>query len=248
MEFETIVYHKKNNILLILLNRPDRLNAINNKLSEELEGAIDEAAKDSEVKVIIFSGKGESFCAGGDIKDMNFNSLEEVEIFFKKVQALFNKIENIEKPTIAAINGYALGGGCELALLCDIRIASERSTIGVPEIKMGFLPGGGGTQRLPRLIGTSYALEMLFTGESLNAEAAYRIGLVNKLVGHEMLIDEAMKFAEVLANKSSPALKMAKKLVYGGINMDLRSALEFEIQCVSHLSFNAMKNVAKKIR
>ena len=113
---------------------------------------------------------------------------------------------------------------------------------------MGFLPGGGGTQRLPRLIGISNALEMLFTGESLNAEAAYRIGLVNKVVGHEKLIEEAMKLAEVLANKSLSALKMAKKLVYSGINMDLRSALEFEIQCVSHLSFNAMKDSMRKTK
>jgi enoyl-CoA hydratase len=240
MEFETIVYQKQNKILEIILNRPDRLNAINKKLSEELEGAIDVAAEDSEVKVIIFSGNGNSFCAGADIKEMNFNSLEEVEVFLKKIHALFNKIENIEKPTIAAINGYALGGGCELALLCDIRIASERSTIGVPEIKMGFLPGAGGTQRLPRLIGIGNALEMLFTGEPLDANSAYRIGLFNKVVEHGKLMDEALKLAGILVDRSALAIKMAKKLVKNGINMDLKSALKFEIQCVGYLSFNAI--------
>lgn len=245
MDFETIIYQKQNNMLQIILNRPDQLNAINKKLSEELERAIDEGAKDSEVRVIVFSGNGKSFCAGADIRELSFNSVEEAENFFKKVHILFNKIENIEKPTIAAINGYALGGGCELALVCDLRIASEKASMGVPEIKMGFLPGAGGTQRLPRLVGISSALEMIYTGEPLNAHAAYRIGLVNKVVEHGKLMDEVMELAEILVNKSPLALKMAKKIVKNGINMNLKSALEFEIQCVSYLSFNAMKEAKR---
>lgn len=246
MEFETIIYQKQNNILEIILNRPERLNALNKKLSEELERAISEANKDNDVKVIIFSGKGKSFCAGADISEIDFNSVEEAEDFLKNAHALFNKIENIEKPTIASINGPAFGGGCELALVCDIRIASERSVIGMPEIKMGFLPGGGGTQRLPRLIGISNALEMIFSGEPLNAHEAYRIGLVNKVVEHEKLMDEAKKLAEILSKRSPLALKKAKKLVKNGINMDLKSALEFEIQCVSYLSSNAIKEARLK--
>lgn len=245
MDFKTLMYQEKNNILEIILNRPDRLNALNRELTEELERAVNEAEKDNEVKVIIFSGYGKSFCAGADISDIDFNSVEEAEIFFKRTHALFNKIENIEKPTIAAINGYALGGGCELALVCDIRIASERSTIGVPEIKMGVLPGAGGTQRLPRLVGIGNALEMIFTGEPLDAQAAHRIGLVNKVVMHEKLMDEVTKLAKILVNKSPLALKMAKKLVKNGINLDLKSALEFEIQCVSRLPFNVTKEAKK---
>ncbi len=245
MNFETILYAKENNVLKIILNRPDRGNAINKILLDELEQAINMAEKDGEVKVLVFSGKGKGFCAGGDVKEINFNSVEDFQEFFKKTHGVFNKIENIEKPTIAAINGYALGGGCEIALLCDIRIASEKSTIGLSEIKMGLLPGAGGTQRLPRLIGVSRALEMIYTGEPLDADTAYRIGLLNKIVPHERLMDEATKFAEMLANRSPQALKLAKKLVRNGINMDLKSAIEFETQCVSHLSFNAFKEVKK---
>lgn len=246
METKTILYQKEHNILKIILNRPDRLNAMNKMLFEELEKAIVEAEKDDEVKVIIFSGNGKSFSAGADIKEIGFNSVEEFQDFFKMVHALFNKIESFEKPTIAAINGYALGGGCELALLCDVRIASERSTIGLPEIKMGFLPGAGGTQRLPRLIGISNALEMIFTGESFDAHSAYRIGLVNKVVAHEKLMDEAMKLAGTLANKSLSAVKIAKKLVRSGINMDLKSALELETRFVSELSFKAIQDAKRK--
>jgi enoyl-CoA hydratase len=245
MNFETILYAKENNVLKIILNRPDRGNAINKILLDELEQAINMAEKDGEVKVLVFSGKGKGFCAGGDVKEINFNSVEDFQEFFKKTHGVFNKIENIEKPTIAAINGYALGGGCEIALLCDIRIASEKSTIGLSEIKIGLLPGAGGTQRLPRLIGVSRALEMIYTGEPLDADTAYRIGLLNKIVPHERLMDEATKFAEMLANRSPQALKLAKKLVRNGINMDLKSGIEFETQCVSHLSFNAFKEVKK---
>ena len=241
MNFEAIIYQKDHSILKIVLNRPNRGNAINRKLLEELEVAIDEATKDNEIKVIILSGKGRGFCGGADISEIDFHSIEEVEEFLRRFHVLFNKIENIEKPTIAAINGYALGGGCELVLPCDLRIASETSSIGVPEIKMGFLPGGGGTQRLPRLIGISRAMEMLFTGEPLDAHSAYRIGLFNMVVPNEKLIDEAMKLAEILVNKSPLALKMAKRLVNNGMNMDLRSALELEIQEVSYLSFEAIK-------
>ena len=240
MKFETIIYQKNHSMVEIILNRPNRGNAINNKLAEELEISINEAEKDNEIKVIILFGNGKGFCAGADVSEINFNSVGEVEYFLRKTHVLFNKIEKIEKPTIAAINGYALGGGCELALCFDIRIASEKAIVGVPEIKMGFLPGAGGTQRLPRLIGVNNALEMLFTGEPFDAHGAYRLGLFNKVVAHESLMDEVRQLAEVLAKKSPQALKMAKKLVKNGMNMDLKSALEFEIQGVSYLSYEAI--------
>jgi enoyl-CoA hydratase/carnithine racemase len=245
MQFDTIIYQKNNNILEITLNRPKRLNAINKRLLEELEIAVDKAIIDNGVKVIILTGSGQSFCAGADIREAHFNSAKEVEKFLRICHNLFNKIENIEKPSIAAIDGYALGAGCELALVCDIRIASERSMIGLPEIKMGFLPGGGGTQRLPRLVGISNALEMIYTGEPLSAIAAYRIGVINKLVSNDKIMDEARKFAEIIADKSFLALKIAKKIVKDGISMDLSSALDLEIQTVSDLSFNATKETKK---
>jgi len=245
MDSETIIRQTRSNILQIALNRPDRLNALNRKLADDLEKAFDEAAGDREVKAIVLSGKGKSFCVGADLNETEFTSFEHIEQFLKRFHALFNKIEGIEKPTIAAIDGYALGGGCELALVCDIRIATERASIGVPEIKMGFLPSAGGTQRLPRLIGISNALEMLFTGAPVDSQTAHRIGLVNKVVGNDKLEEETIKFAETLVNKSPAALKAAKRLVCSGINMDLKSALDFELQCLSHLSFDAIKNANK---
>ena len=240
MNLDTIIYQKKDHLVRIILNRPKRGNAIDIRLAQELGKAVDMAEKDGEVKGIIFSGKGKGFCAGADISDLDFNSIETVEAFLKKIHLLFNKIENIEKPTIAAINGYAVGGGCELALVCDLRIGSEAATIGVPEINMGFLPGAGATQRLPRLIGTSNALEMLFTGDSFDAHEAYRVGLFNKVVKHEKLMDEVLILAEKVIGKSPLALKMAKKLVKNGIKMDLESALKYEIKVVSDLSFKAI--------
>jgi enoyl-CoA hydratase len=241
MNFETILYKKERSLVTVTLNRPDRGNALNRKLTEELEKAIDNVEKDSEAKVLILSGEGKGFCAGADTSEINFDSVQATEAFIKMFQVLFNRLEDIEKPTIASINGFAVGGGCELALACDVRIASDKASIGVPEIKMGFLPGAGGTQRLPRLVGPGNALEMLFTGEKLDAHQAYRIGLFNKVVPHEILMEETMKFAEILIQRSAQALKMAKKLVRIGMNMDLKSALELEMQVVSQLSFDAIR-------
>ena len=241
MNFETILYKKEGSLVKVTLNRPDRGNALNRKLTEELEKAIEIVEKDSEAKVLILSGEGKGFCAGADTSEINFDSVQATEAFIKMFQVLFNRLEDIEKPTIASINGFAVGGGCELALACDVRIASDKASIGVPEIKMGFLPGAGGTQRLPRLVGPGNALEMLFTGEKLDAHQAYRIGLFNKVVPHEILMEETMKFAEILIQRSAQALKMAKKLVRIGMNMDLKSALELEMQVVSQLSFDAIR-------
>lgn len=236
IEFNTLIYEKQDNTLTITLNRPEKLNTLNNQLIAEIESAIDEAAKDGEAKVIIITGAGRAFCAGVDVSGVDLSAMVAIQGFFERLHKIFNRLEELGKPTIAAINGLALGGGCELALVCDIRIASKRAAIGVPEIKLGVLPGGGGTQRLPRMVGMSKALEMLYTGDPVNAEEAYRIGLVSKVVDPDKLMDEAKLLANSFIDKPPLALKMAKEVVRTGANMDLRSALRFEIQCVSQLS------------
>ena len=240
--FSNLIYEKQNNVLVLTLSRPERLNAISLQLLNEIGDALDKAAKDDEIKVVIITGQGKGFSAGADISDIRFDSMDEAEAFFRPIHTVFNRVEEFKKPTIAAINGLALGGGCEFSLCCDIRIASKNAAIGVPEITLGLLPGGGGTQRLPRLLGTSKALEMLFTGEPLSAEEAYRIGLVSKVVEPDKLMDEALALASKIAGKLPAACKTAKEVVKNGINMDLKSALEFEIQCLTPLCYLAYQS------
>ena len=236
LEFATLIYDKQDSILTITLNRPAKKNALSNQLLDELRTAISEANDDAEVRAVIITGAENSFSAGVDISDVDFSSPVATKGFLEGFQDILNELEKLEKPTIAAINGLALGGGCELALVCDIRIASKRATIGLSEIKLGLLPGGGGTQRLPRMVGMSKALEMLYTGDPVNAEDAYRIGLVSQVVDPDKLMDEARMLAGSFVDKAPLALRMAKEAAKRGANMDLRSALQFEIQCVSFLA------------
>ena len=245
-EFATLIYEKQDGVLTITLNRPAKKNALSNQLLDELQTAIRQANKDGEVRAVIVTGAGDSFCAGADISDANLSSAFDTRDFLEKIHSIFNELEEMGKPTIAAINGLALGGGCELALVFDIRIASRRATIGFSEIKLGLVPGGGGTQRLPRIVGMSKALEMLYTGDPINAKEAYRIGLVSRVVDPDKLMDEARTLARGLTNKSPLALKLAKEVAKRGASMDLRSALHLEIQCVSLLS--STKDHEKEIR
>ena len=235
-EFDTLVYEKQDNMLTITLNRPAKKNALSNQLIDELRTAISEAKDNAEVRAVIMTGANSSFSAGADVGDVDLSSPVATKGFLEGFQDVLNSLEGLGKPTIAAINGLALGGGCELALVCDIRIASKRATIGLSEIKLGLLPGGGGTQRLPRIVGMSKALEMLYTGDAIDAEDAYRIGLVSRVVDPDKLMDEARMLARSFVDKPPLALRMAKEAVKRGANMDLKSALQFEIQCVSILS------------
>ncbi|MDY7019171.1 MAG: enoyl-CoA hydratase/isomerase family protein [Chloroflexota bacterium] len=237
MNYDTIIYKKENNVALIVLNRPESLNAISSKLAQELEQVLEAVTIDEEVRVAIVTGEGKAFCAGADIKEMM--SSEEASIAGRlskgKPLPIFDKIENLEKPIIAAVNGVATGGGCELALACDLRIASTLAAFGLGEIKIGVIPGGGGTVRLPRLIGAGKAKEMLFFGEVISVEEAYRTGLVNKVVSPELLLKEAQQWAQLLSQRPPLALKAAKSCVNLGMRMDLGVALAYEAAEISSL-------------
>lgn len=230
MPYQTIIYEKEDNIALITLNRPDSLNALSSKLAQELEQVSDEIATDDSVRVVIITGAGRAFSAGADIKEIMSPGEASLGTRLAKGKPLtfFNKIENLDKPVIGAINGLAIGGGCELALVCDLRIASTTAKFGFGEIKIGVIPAGGGTVRSPRLIGIAKAKEMLFFGDPIDAEEAYRLGLVNKVVPPESLLDEAKKWAKTLSQRPPLALKAVKSCVNVGMQMPLSAAIDFE--------------------
>lgn len=235
MPYETIVYSKEGGVGTITLNRPDRLNAINTQMSEEFVQVLDEVAQDTEVRALIITGGEKVFCAGADIGELtNFSGMVAYN-WLKGAQHAFCKFEALTKPVIAAISGVALGGGCELSLVCDFRIASEKAQFGLSEINLGALPGGGGMIRLPRLIGLSRAKEILYTGDPIGAEEAYRVGLANKVVPADKLMDTARELAEKLAGKAPLSMQMAKSIINTSMNMDMTSALDFEIEGVALL-------------
>ena len=230
MEFKTLLYEKKDGIGIITLNRPKALNAINAELIDELDILINKVSNDHEVGAVIITGGERAFAAGGDIAFMvNLNSLQ-AEAFVDKIKTVYDKIENLNKPVIAAISGPALGGGSELALACDIRIAAEGSIIGQPEISLGIIPGAGGTQRLIRIVGFGWAKHLAMSGVTIDADTAFKIGLITMVVPKDQLIDEAVKFAKSMAQKSPVAMEAIKKCLNLGTCADLNSALKYEIK------------------
>ncbi|MDY6861775.1 MAG: enoyl-CoA hydratase/isomerase family protein [Thermodesulfobacteriota bacterium] len=238
MEYSTIQFKKEGEIGYIFLNRPKQLNAINKKMIDELYYLIDEEIEnDEDLGAIIITGNEKIFCAGADITEVTkVSSVKNAYYFSKQYQKIFNKVEDISKIVIAAISGYAVGGGCELALSCDWRVLSETARMGLAEINIGALPGGGGTQKLPRLIGIAKAKELLYTGEAISASEALKFGLANTVVPVDKLLDEAKKIAEKLLKNSKIALRFIKQTVNSGMNMNLESALEWEAQCFAGLS------------
>ena len=225
---ETVQLKKEPPLGWIYLNRPDKLNAINEQLMKDLRQAVDELVADDQIRVIIITGLGKAFCAGADISQFKtLNGLTAWE-FAKKGRELMDYIENLPKPTIAMINGYALGGGLELAMACDIRIAAEEAQVGLPEITLGIYPGFGGTQRLIRLIGKGKAMEMMMTGDRIPAREAERLGLVNKVVPLTELEKETRNFAIKLAEKPPVALKLVKLLVNQGLDIPILAGLNRE--------------------
>ena len=232
---ETVRCEIQQGIAQVVINRPEALNALNNQVIRELEETFSELEVDPEVRAIILTGEGpKAFVAGSDITEMKQFSVMEAREFALRVNRTQGKIESIPKPVIAAVNGFALGGGCELSMCCDIRIASDTAKFGQPEINLGLIPGGGGTQRFARLIGLNRAKELVFTGDLIGAQRAYEIGLVNRVVPAEQLMEEAQKIAARIAAKSLPVLRLAKEAFNYGYCMDLEKALKFEIECFAN--------------
>src|SRR4026209_633519 len=211
--YETLLLEKRDRVAIITINRPDKLNALNIKTREEGAALLDELRNDDSVGVVIFTGAGEkAFIAGADISEFaGRTSITERSVMMGR--SLFTAIDSFPTPVIAMIHGFCLGGGCELALACDIRIASENASFGQPEIKLGIIPGGGGTQRLTRLVGEGKAMELILTGEFIDAKTALSIGLVNHVVPADQLQTKTMEIASRIADKSPIALQLAKEAV-----------------------------------
>ncbi len=212
--YENLLFEKRGNVALVTINRPEKLNALNDATITELEKVFTEIKTDDEIYVAIITGAGEkAFVAGADIKELNQMNVINGEAMSVKGQRVFDQIENLGKPVIAAVNGYALGGGCELAMACHIRVASAKAKFGQPEVNLGIIPGYGGTQRLARLINPGRALEYILTGDMIDAEEALRIGLVNRVYEPEELMDQAFELANKIASKGQIAVRMALKTV-----------------------------------
>ena len=228
MEFKTLLFGKQGPVGILTINQPETLNALNTSVLKELGQAFDKFAEDAELRVIVLTGAGCSFVAGADIAEMSGLDAEAGKIFGQLGASVFRKIELSEKIVIAAVNGYALGGGCELALACDIRMASEKAKFAQPETGLGIVPGFSGTQRLPRIIGVGKAKELIYTGRVIDAAEACRIGLVNSVTEPGMLLSEAVKMAEQIASRSPLAVQYAKEAINRGIETDIDTGIAIE--------------------
>lgn len=227
-KLENIKIELEDHVLVVTMNRPKAMNALNNQTLDELQAITAMIAEDDNVYGVIITGEGKAFVAGADIVQMKPYKSEEGRDYAGYAQDTFNKIEALTKPVIAAVNGYALGGGCELALSCDIRIASEKAVFGQPEVTLGIMPCFGGTQRLPRLIGAGFAKEMILTARQVKAEEALKFGLVNKVVGVDELLTAAKDMMALILKVSPIGVKYAKLAINKGSDMDLMNGLEFE--------------------
>ena len=237
MAYEFITYSVDERIATITVNRPDKLNALNNATMRELGEAIDEARNDESVGGVIVTGSGRAFVAGADIAELQAKKPREALALARKGQEIFGRFESAPMPVIAAVNGFALGGGCELALCCHIRIASETAKFGQPEVKLGTIPGYGGTQRLARLVGRGRALQLLMTGEIIDAAEAFRIGLVNRVVpASESVVDAARTMLKQMLANGPLALMECIDAVNKGADMDLESALSLEAEKFGQLA------------
>jgi len=226
MNLTTITLIKEPGYALIQFNRPEVLNAINMKLMEELVSTLEELDKDSDVRCIVITGSEKAFAAGADIKEMADASA--IEMLQRDQFARWDRIRKIKKPIIAAVSGFALGGGCELAMTCDIIIASESAKFGQPEINLGVIPGAGGTQRLTRAVGKYKAMEMVLTGSMITAEEAKQWGLVVKVVPNEYLLEEAKNLATMIASKPPVAVRLGKEAILKSFDTTIEGGLEFE--------------------
>lgn len=243
MDFETLLYDvDSDGIALITINRPDKLNALTRRTLDELEQALVEAGEDDAVKAVIITGAGKkSFVAGADISQFEDLGAMDGHRFALRGQAVFNRIENLTKPVVCAVNGYALGGGSELALACHLRTASENASFGQPEVNLGIIPGYGGTQRLPRIVGRGIAAELILTGEHIDAQRAYEIGLVNKIFPSDTLIERTRELVLKMTTKAPLAVAMAIDAVLSS-DLPLHEGLRYEAtlfgQCCATQDFH----------
>jgi len=231
MSYKTIKFEKKDMIGYVTINRPEALNALSLEVINVVTDVFTKISTDDEVGIVILTGEGnKAFVAGADIGWLRSLNAIEGRAMAMKAQAMMDLIEGMEKPVIAAVNGFALGGGSELAMACDIRIASEKAKFGQPEVNLGIIPCFGGTQRLPRLVGAGMAKYLIFSGEMIDAQEALRIGLADRVVPAEDLIATAETFAKTILSKGPIAVRMAKVAINNGVNLDLKSANQFEVE------------------
>ena len=229
MEEKVLLMEERDGIAILTLNRGEVMNSFNFALLHALKEQIEALKFNANIRVIIITGSGQkAFCAGADLKERTTYSESQVKTFIFTIRNLFTSIENLNKPVIAAINGVALGGGTELALACDIRIASMNALMGLTETRLAIIPGAGGTQRLPRLIGRGKAKELIFTGRRVNAQEALRIGLVNQICEQESLLDECLKMAAMICEAGPIAIEQAKYAINYGLETDLHTGLGIE--------------------
>lgn len=229
MQFINLLLEREDKIATVTFNRPKALNALNQETLLEVLACFRALQEDEAVQVVILTGSGaKAFVAGADIAFMKEMTPLEARNFAFLGQEVMNTIERLEKPVIAAINGFALGGGCELAIACDIRLASDNARFGQPEVNLGIVPGFGGTQRLPRLIGKGRASELIFTGDMIDAAEAYRIGLVNRVVPQDQLLPSCREMAAKIASRGPVAVKLSKGAIINGLEMDLARACGYE--------------------
>lgn len=228
MEYNTLILDLKEPIALITLNRPKSLNALNSELYAELNKALDVIEKNDKIRALVITGEGKAFVAGADISEMSGMNYEQGRKFAIVGQDTFNRLSTFRIPVIAAINGFALGGGCEFAMGCDIRIANEFAKFGQPEVNLGLIPGYCGTQRLSRIVGLGNALNLLMTADIIDANEALRIGLVQKVVPADELLNEAVKLAMKIASKGKMAVQKVKEVTVKGLNMDFYDACLYE--------------------
>ncbi|MDY3993263.1 enoyl-CoA hydratase-related protein [Evtepia sp.] len=219
---------KQGNVGIVTMNRPEALNALSSAVFADLTAALDQVEQDDDVYVVIITGAGRAFVAGADIGEMANMNVEEGLAFSELGNSLLMRVDMFPKPTIAAVNGFALGGGCELSLACDIRIASEKAKFGQPEVGLGIIPGFGGTQRMARIIGTGAAMELIYTAETIDAKRAEAIGMVNHVVAPDELMDFALNLANKIAANAQVAIRTSKMAIRRGIDCDISTAVTYE--------------------
>ena len=227
--YETLKYEVRDGVAFVTVNRPKAMNALNSQVLDELCCAFYEISKNDEVLAVVLTGEGKAFVAGADIAEMSKLNTVEARAFAHKGHNVMNFIENLNKPVIAAVNGFALGGGCELSMACDIRLASSKAKFGQPEVGLGLIPGFGGNLRLPRLVGKGMAKYLIYSADMIDAEEAHRIGLVEKVYEPDQLLAEAEALAKKIASKAPIAVAVAKDVINNGYDADMKTASAYEV-------------------